>query len=142
MKRRALLLAAGGASVAGCQSLLPGDGDRLRLGVVDVVNHAEREQTVRMEVLAADESVHETTVTLEAAEPNQPTGVVVEKGWPDEATSYVVRVDTADDRDSTAIRLEESYTETCEPVSVAVRSDRLSIARGTSGSCYGSADRT
>lgn len=137
MRRRALLQAAGCVATAGCQSILPDDTEPLRLGVVEFRNWVEGEQTLGIAVSADDELVSETTVTLEPATTNQPSGARLEKEWPDEAGSYTLRVETEVEDDPVEVRIAEDLAESCETVLGTVRADRLEMARGVAGQCYG-----
>lgn len=136
MRRRALLLAVGCTAIAGCQSVLPDTDETVRLGVLQVVTHVEREQEVDVEILADAETVHETTVTLGAADVNQPTWEILEKDWPDEAHSYLVRVRSEIEDDPVELRLEDPLAESCETLQIQLRDERVRLFRGTAGQCY------
>lgn len=136
MRRRALLQAGVCAAIAGCQSVLSENDDRLRLGVVEFVNEVEDEQTLEIEVFADDELVADPSVTLDAAAEYIASGAELKKSWPDEAQSYTVRVETPVEDEPVEVRLDEAWTEDCETVKGWVSPDQFWMSRGTDGNCY------
>lgn len=136
MKRRALLVVSSGVAFAGCQSVLSTDEELLQLGVVEIINHVESSQDVEIEIFADDELVHETRVTLDAAEPNQPTGAFLDKNWPDEAYSYTLQIHSEIEEEPREERLDEPFAGSCENPLIVLRPERVETYKGTSGECY------
>lgn len=136
MKRRALLSVVGVVGTAGCQALqLEGD-ESIRLGTIRLQNQFEREQHVAIEISANGDLVHETTVTLDAADLPEVGEVLLEQNWPTEAQSYTLRFDAEVQSESLEIALDEPSVETCESFIITLRPDSIDAFQSRGGECY------